>query len=331
MVIRTIGRAALLSLLLVAVAASVTVSGLAGELPDGASAGQIAIGGPSVAAHDVGVRSAVGANPTIYSSGLAAAVVVSTTLRAAAEAPAAGPTGSGGATASGPGQAVLPLADPPGTATSTTATTVAAAPATTTPAPTTTVRPSGEWRPMRSNPDGSPVRYDPCTQIHYVTRLGGGPSFARAELSWAIAQIEGASGLDFVWDGDVSAPYSSSWPATAPVHLGFATESELPMPAGVSGYGDSTAVDMGDGHRRYVGGRVVLRPDHGWTQGTASANPLGLMFLHELGHVVGLAHVSSPDEVMTDRGNGTARALGPGDRAGLAAVGRPAGCLAYSR
>ena len=29
----------------------------------------------------------------------------------------------------------------------------------------------------------------------------------------------------------------------------------------------------------------------------------------------------------TDAGNGTARALGPGDLAGLAAVGRPAGCL----
>ena len=45
--------------------------------------------------------------------------------------------------------------------------------------------------------------------------------------------------------------------------------------------------------------------------------------LHELGHLVGLAHVSSPGEVMTDRGNGTARRLGPGDRIGLHAVGQP--------
>lgn len=180
---------------------------------------------------------------------------------------------------------------------------------------------------MRTNPDGSPVRYDPCHTIEYVTRLSGGPSFARAELSWAIDQIERASGLDLVWAGDVAEPVSSGWPTDGPLHLGFATEDEFALPAGVSGYGDSWSVDTGGGYRRYTGGRLVLRPDHGWTEGTASVNPLGLMFLHELGHVVGLGHVSSPAEIMTDRGNGTARSLGAGDRAGLAAVGRPAGCL----
>ena len=202
------------------------------------------------------------------------------------------------------------------------------APPTPLPPPTTstTTAPAGEWRASRTNPDGSPVRYDPCRVLQYVTRLGQGPSFARTELDWAIGQIEAASGLDLQWVGDVEDPVSPAWPSDGPLHLGFATEDEFPMPAGMSGYGDSWTVDEGDGYRRYTGGRVVVRPDDGWTQGTASVNPLGLMFLHELGHVVGLAHVSSPDEVMTDKGNGTARALGAGDRAGLAAVGRPAGC-----
>lgn len=223
--------------------------------------------------------------------------------------------------------AVALVAPPPASTTTTTAAPAATSTTSTTTAPRKAAPKTGEWHPARVNPDGSPVRYDPCTTIRYVTRLTGGPSFARSELEWAISQIEGASGLDLVWAGDVSAPYSSSWPADGPLHLGFATESEFWMPDGVSGYGDSATVDTGGGYRRYVGGRVVLRPDHGWTQGTTSLNPLGLMFLHELGHLVGLAHVSSHDEVMTDAGNGTARSLGSGDRAGLAAVGRPAGCL----
>lgn len=198
---------------------------------------------------------------------------------------------------------------------------------TTRPPSTTTTTPQGVWRPMRTNADGSVVRYDPCTPIRYVTRLTGGPSFARAELDWAIAQLEATSGLDLVWAGDVATTFSDAWAAVNDTaHVGFATPAEFWLPAGVSGYGDSAPVSLG-GRQRLTDGRVVLRPDHGWTQGTSSANPLGLMFLHELGHLVGLAHVDVATELMTDRGNGTMRSLGHGDRRGLAAVGRPAGCL----
>ncbi len=179
---------------------------------------------------------------------------------------------------------------------------------------------------MRVNPDGSPVRYDPCRPISFVTWLRGGPSFAKEELDWAVDEIEAASGLDLVWAGDASGPVSSAGASEAAVHIGFATAAEFPMPSTASGYGDSSTLDTGSGNRRYTGGRVVLRPDHGWTPGPHSTNPLGLMFLHEIGHLVGLAHVSSHAEVMSDAGNGTARSLGLGDRAGLAAVGRPAGC-----
>lgn len=191
------------------------------------------------------------------------------------------------------------------------------APPPTTPAPTTTVADQGVWRAWRVNPDGSPVRYDGCAPIPYVTRLHTGPSFARAELDWAIRQIEMASGLDLQWAGDVTAPNSAGWP----VHIGFASEDEVFMPSWASGYGESDVEDVGGGFFRYVGGRVILRPDHDWTPGLESRNPLGTMFLHELGHLVGLGHVDAPNEIMTTLGNGTVRALGPGDRRGLAAIG----------
>ena len=42
--------------------------------------------------------------------------------------------------------------------------------------------------------------------------------------------------------------------------------------------------------------------------------------MHELGHVVGLAHVHDASELMNPENVGLTR-LGPGDRAGLAALG----------
>jgi Matrixin len=42
--------------------------------------------------------------------------------------------------------------------------------------------------------------------------------------------------------------------------------------------------------------------------------------MHELGHLVGLAHVRDPGELMAES-NLERRDLGPGDRQGLAAVG----------
>lgn len=183
------------------------------------------------------------------------------------------------------------------------------------------------------NPDRSPVRWNPCAPIHYVVRVTHAPSFALAEISRAVQALESASGLDFVYDGVTSerpprdgATLPDGSPR--PVLISFATATEVPFGSPLaSGWGQAlTTTDSQSGARRYVTGQVVLRPG-GWTEGTSSANPLSLMLRHELGHVVGLAHVSATTEIMGTGGNGTARRWGPGDLAGLAAVGRPAGCL----
>lgn len=58
----------------------------------------------------------------------------------------------------------------------------------------------------------------------------------------------------------------------------------------------------------------------------------GRIMLHELGHVVGLGHVSDPNQVMhgpiTDPSSATNSAYGIGDLAGLRLLGRQAGCQA---
>ncbi|WP_406832822.1 matrixin family metalloprotease [Pedococcus sp. KACC 23699] len=54
----------------------------------------------------------------------------------------------------------------------------------------------------------------------------------------------------------------------------------------------------------------------------------GNMILHELGHVIGLNHVSSPLQVMYPViGPRTPNGYATGDRAGLVKLGKAAGCI----
>ncbi len=192
-----------------------------------------------------------------------------------------------------------------------------------------------QYKIARTNADGTATRWNPCAPIRYVVSMVHAPSFAMAEVNAAVAAIESASGLDLVFAGTTTerpvphrplrdpARYGTGW---APILISFATDAELPFGSPTaSGWGQ--AIPATGAAEQYVTGQVVLRPDHGWTAGTASKNPLSIMLRHELGHVLGLAHVPVPTEIMGTAGNGSARAWGPGDRAGLAKVGRPAGCL----
>lgn len=58
-----------------------------------------------------------------------------------------------------------------------------------------------------------------------------------------------------------------------------------------------------------------------------TADDLKGLVMHQLGHVLGLAHTTQPDEVMNPSGATSRTVWGSGDLAGLAKVGRAAGCL----
>jgi hypothetical protein len=193
--------------------------------------------------------------------------------------------------------------------------------------------PAGGYKIALKNPDGTAVRWNPCQQIRYVVNLAGAPSFTLSETSRAVAELESASGLDFVYAGTTTerpggrpARNGTGW---SPVLISFATATEVPFSSpNASGWGQPVAVvaDTTTGRQQYVTGQVVLRPG-GWTQGTSSSNPLSLMLQHELGHVVGLGHATAAGQIMGTAGNGSVRQWGEGDLVGLEQVGRPAGCL----
>ncbi len=167
----------------------------------------------------------------------------------------------------------------------------------------------------RTGADGHPATYDPCRAVHYVLSRAHLTPARAAAVGAAFRALSAATGLAFVDDGQTDEAVGThraygrqpggSW---TPVLVGWATAGEYPPLAGdVVGLGGSTE----DRHGRLVSGQVAVD-----VQGPAP----GAVLLHELGHLVGLAHVADPDQLMASVATGRTT-YGLGDLAGLAAAG----------
>lgn len=195
------------------------------------------------------------------------------------------------------------------------------------------------------NADGTPVRWDACSPIEVVVSDAGSPigydgAEFTADVEAAVATLRGATGLDLsvarTTDEVPDAGRSTVTADTdgvrrwAPVLVGWRGPGEGGLPLRDVDRGVAVPVAVGPaGERVYVTGQVVLNPDRedlepGTTDRSIS---WGATILHELAHVLGLGHVDAPHELMhTYPGTGPVE-LGPGDRAGLEAVGAGGGCL----
>jgi hypothetical protein len=195
---------------------------------------------------------------------------------------------------------------------------------------------SGSYRfiaHQAGRPD-DPVTYDPCRPIHVVVNDRIAPAGADDLLDQALSEVAGATGLTFVRDGRTDelprrdrplrdpGRYGRGW---SPVVVGWTTPDAEPGLGGrVVGLGGSSrVVDELAGRWTFVTGTVSLdtpalagilgRPD--------GAAEVRAVLMHELGHVVGLAHVDDPGQLMYADNVGVTQ-LGPGDLTGLAALGR---------
>jgi hypothetical protein len=186
-----------------------------------------------------------------------------------------------------------------------------------------------------------PVRFNPCEPIHYVVNGALAPPGAMDDLQEAIRRVEAATGLTFVNDGPTDEPGVINRPAAlpqrypnrwAPILIVWGHGADFRMEPTNPAGGQSVPVDD-----VYVSGVLVVNvdataQDNGRTRpanGFGAGTTWGRIFIHELGHIVGLGHVGRSDQIMfpelgVQRGEAVFQ---PGDLAGLRLLGREAGCI----
>ena len=186
--------------------------------------------------------------------------------------------------------------------------------------------------------DGSPLRWDACEPVTFLLSEAGVPDGATDDLRAALTLLADASGLLLVLAGTTSERPSRDRPLVErdgtswrwrPVLVAWAEPGEGDLPLTSLDRGIARPVAVRDGDREaFVTGQVVinarradLRPGF-----DDRADSLGALLVHELAHVLGLDHVDDPGELMWASPGSGPVALGPGDRAGLRAVGVGAGC-----
>jgi hypothetical protein len=196
----------------------------------------------------------------------------------------------------------------------------------------------GDHAFMATQPGSAePVAYDPCRTLRVVVNGRTEPRRGARLLEEALALVAGATGLRIEVEGATAERPADRRPSVqpdrygdrwAPVLVAWSDRGETPELAGdVAGVAGSAVAD-GPGHPAvYVTGSVVLDGPQlgamvdvltgGWQRARA-------VVLHELGHLVGLAHVDDDTQLLAARGRWDVVGFGAGDRAGLAELGRGA-------
>lgn len=193
-----------------------------------------------------------------------------------------------------------------------------------------TVDPDDEWAPIGST-RGRPARWDPCKEIHYVTDERAAPAGAEDVIDDAVAEISAATGLVFVDDGETTEDPSIARPAFQPERYGDVWAPVLISWTDIRTFAtDGAAIGAAlpvvrrasDGTATIVSGTIVFDvPSLTVALYDVGPEVLTDVALHELAHLVGLDHVDSDGELMYPEA-GHRTGLGPGDRAGLAEMGR---------
>jgi len=203
---------------------------------------------------------------------------------------------------------------------------------------------------------GQVVRWNPCSTITYAVndRLAGTTPRARAaalrDARGAMARAAAATGMTFSFVGTTSEvpknTASQTWSKrqrAADIVIAWVTPRTSNLldrvgrgyAAGTGGWVWKSWRTSAGAYRVAIGrGFAVLNSEqrHDFRPGFGSGVTRGALLLHEIGHALGLNHVSNTHEimypVMLKRQSSGYKA---GDRLGLARLGRAQGCMKVSR
>ena len=151
---------------------------------------------------------------------------------------------------------------------------------------------------------------------------------AIADLTWAFAQWQQASGLVFSYGGIQELTYDDGSFTLEPadgtpilqrhIYLSFVTDASSERLGGQTvGLGSPSQVMTQS--KEIVTGTAVFRTDH---VSSASDRADRSLYLHELGHVLGLAHASDEGNIMYPVVSDHLE-LGAGDVAGVRTMAKP--------
>jgi Matrixin len=188
-----------------------------------------------------------------------------------------------------------------------------------------------------------PVRWNPCEPIQYQVNVEGAPSDALDEILRAASRVTDATGIAFTFDGTTGRTlrqtahdyfYSDGVAGTYyPVLIAWIPHDEMVRFTNEQDVLAFAHPEPGESRRsdQWVSGWVVV--DSGGSFEDSGRYSLELVLMHELGHIVGLAHVRDADELMFGgRYAADTRPLqmddwGPGDLEGLEQLGIDQGCM----
>jgi hypothetical protein len=183
--------------------------------------------------------------------------------------------------------------------------------------------PSDSWQPLETW-FSEPVRWRSCEPIHYLVNPDGMPEGGQEVLDSAFDRVSRATGLHFVHDGttDATELQPSTGPGAPPVLVRWNLPAEESEEGHVLGRAGPATVTDTTGRPTYVTGVAGLTVegaaydlDTEW--GTAQ---MRAVWLHEIGHLVGLDHVEDPTQLMNPTVSGVYD-FADGDLTGLAELG----------